>query len=320
MRGRENPVMARKVRGPKMRLTGFPVLEPLCNAFATICATEARKDLRTDVEVTVRGYEALRHGVYLQDLPQVSAIYLLAFGKTGGGGLIRAETGLLNRIIDLSLGTSDAPELAVEDRPLTSIDIAIYRRFVDVVATAFDAAIVEICGRSAIGRATSVRFVQQPGMVRIAPDRAEVFSVRLGFRIGADAETSELDLVIPVATLAPLKDDLARSAATDDEMAAEWEDAMRERVMGLTLGTDCIVDLGFFSVGELSRLEQGALIELPHDATNAIELRVPTVGGDVAFARARLGASGRHKAVRLVDDPDTDFLRPLRAMLDEAAP
>ena len=155
-------------------------------------------------------------------------------------------------------------------------------------------------------------------MVRIAPDRAEVFSVRLGFRIGGDADIAEMDLVIPVASLAPLKDDLARSAATDDKMVAQWKDAMRERVMGLTLGTDCIVDLGSFNVGELSRLEQGALIELPHDATNAIELRVPTVGGNVAFARARLGASGRHKAVRLVDDPDADFLQPLRAILDDA--
>ena len=319
MRSSENPVMARKVRGPKMRLSGFPVLEPLCNAFATICATQARKVLRTAVDVEVRGYESARHGAYLQSIPSSSAIYTLTFSQIGGAGLVRADPDFLSAIVEQSLGSSGDPLLAVENRELTPIDVSIYGRFVELLAAAFDEAIVEICGRSAIGRAEASRFESEPGMVRIAADRAELFSIRLGFRIADREEFVDVDFAVAVATLAPLKDDLLRSVTLDTNMLELWECSMRDRVMELQLASQCVIDLGEFSVGELSRLEQGALFELPPDAMDAIEMRVPTADGDVSVARGRLGANGRHKAIRLVDDPSADFLAPLRALIEGPA-
>ena len=300
-----------------MRLSGFPALEPLCNAFATIVATRVRKDLRASVEVDVVGYEVLRHGAYLDRLDKSTGLYTLAFNQTGGTGMVMVDAPLLDRIIGLSLGTTDNPMMTVEDRPLTQIDLAIYRRFVELTAAAFDDALYEVCGCSAIGRATPSRFEPKPGMVRIAPDRAELLAIKLGVRI-ADGEEERLDFVLPVSTLQPIREDLLRTATTDEEMLKLWEGAMRERVMGMQMRTDCIIDLGDFSVGELSRLEQGVLLELPPDAMNSIELRVASTGGDISFARARLGANGRHKAVRLVDDPDTDFLEPLKDLLEES--
>ncbi len=317
MVGRENAVLTRKVRGPKMRLSGFPALEPLCNAFATIVATRARKDLRTGVDVDVVGYEVMRHGAYLQRLEPSTGIYTLAFQETGGTGLVMVDGALLSQIIALSLGTANNPLMVVEDRPLTQIDITIYRRFVELASAAFDAAVTEVCGRSAIGQAAPFMFEPRAGMVRIAPDRADVLVIKLGFRIGEEDE-AQMHFVVPVATLMPIRDDMAQYASNDEEMLKLWEGSMRERVMGMSMQTDCIIDLGTFSVGELSRLEQGAMIELPQDAMNTIELRVQTDGGDVSFARARLGANGRHKAVRLVDDPDNAFLEPLRNMLEDS--
>ena len=320
MRSQENPVMARKVRGPKMRLSGFPVMEPLCNAFAAICATRMRKDLRTGVDVEIRGYEAVRHGAYLQALAPNSAIHTLAFSQNGGAGLVRAEHRLLDAIITQSLRSANEPMMAVDDRALTPIDITIYRRFVGLLAQAFDDAIIEVCGRSAIGRGQPDRFERDPGMVRIAADRAELFTIHMSIQIADQAESTELDFAVSVSTLAPLKEDLLRSATLDTDMVAQWERSMRDQVTDMELGSQCVIDLGDFSVGELSRLEQGALIELPPDAMNAIELRVPTTGGDVTMARGRLGANGRHKAVRLVDDPSAEFLAPLRALLEDATP
>ena len=319
MRRSENPVMARKVRGPKMRVTGFPALEPLCNAFATICGTLARKAFQCNVDVSLYGYESIRHGDYLRQLIAPSAIYLLSFPETQGSGLIKAHPKLLTKILDLSLGGDGSSETGGQDRPLTQIDLAIYGRFVDLVATAFNDAIIELCGRSGIGHAVRTRFEEQPGMIRIAPDRAEVFTIKLNFSIEGEEEPAGLDLVIPVATLEPLKRDFSNVVSANEATLAIWETSMRERVMGLELGADCVISLGDFSVGELSRLEQGGLIELPLDAIGAVELRVPTLGGDVALARGRLGANGRHKAVRLVEDPDAAFLEPLRRLTDHGA-
>lgn len=316
MQRHENPVISRKVRGPKMRLAGFPPLEPLCTAFATICGTTVRKALGASVEVDVFGYEAIRHGAFLQKLQAPTAIFLLKFPANGGLGLVRAHPDLLARVLDVSLAEAEPARDAGQGRPLTPIDISIYGRFVDLVIRSFDEAVVEICGRNTMGAAARAHFESVPGMVRVAPNRAEVFAVKLGFKIGDQATFAGLDFVLPLATLKELKADLAETSTTDEAVLQTWEQSMREQVMELPLKTDCVIDLGTYSVGELSRLQQGEMLELPPDAMNSVELRVPTAGGEVAFARGRLGANGRHKAVRLVDDPSADFLDPLRQIGD----
>jgi len=309
-------VLARKVRGPKMRLTGFPAMEPLCNAFASIAATLSRKAYHSGIEVRVFGYETVRHGDYLRGLRAPSAIYLLRFPRTNGAGLIKAHPRLLGKVLDLSLGGDGSFEDRDGGRALTEIDLAIYGRFVDLVDRAFDEAIIELCGHSAIGSAEKMRFEEQPGMIRIAPDRAELFSIKLSFFIGGDAIGAGLDFVVPISTLEPLKRDLANIATANEATLAIWQAAMRNQVIDLTIAADGVIELGEFSVGELSRLEQGAIIELPPDALGGVELRVMTIDGPAVFAQGRLGAKGRHKAVRLVEDPDAEFLAPLQMLVD----
>ena len=151
-------IINRKVRGPKMRISGFPAMEPLCAAFASHAATMARKQLRNGIDVSVYGYEVVRHGDYLRQLFAPSAIYILQFPGTGGSSLIKAHPRLLGKVLDLSLGGDGSFEHSGEGRELTSIDHAIYGRFVDMISAAFHEGIVELCGRSALGLASKVRF------------------------------------------------------------------------------------------------------------------------------------------------------------------
>ncbi len=73
------------------------------------------------------------------------------------------------------------------------------------------------------------------------------------------------------------------------------------------------------SVGRLSRLSHGDLLELPAKALSEIELRTATVEGPVTVAKGRLGATDWSKAVRLESDPDRRFLAPLVAKAEASA-
>ena len=158
-----------------MRIAGFPALDALCHTFAGICATRARVDLRPGIDVDVFGFEAVRHGDYLGKLKAPSAIYLLGYPRYKGMGLIKAHPRLLGKVLDIYLGGDGSFEESNFARSLTSIDLAIYGRFVDIVSQAFDEAIRELCGSNELGTGERYRFEQQPGMVKIASDRAEVF-------------------------------------------------------------------------------------------------------------------------------------------------
>lgn len=313
----ENTVLERKLRGPKMRVSGFPPIEPLCNAFASIIATMARKEILSGIDVTVFGYEVVRHGEYLRQLYAPSAIYILSFPMTGGSGLIKAHPRLLGKVLDMSLGGDGDFEPNGAERELTEIDLAIYGRFVDLVCKALDEAVHEVCGRSAIGPAQKSKFEEQPGMVRIAPDRAEVFVIKLNFIIGDDERGAGMDFVVPVSTIEPLKKDLSGNMSSNETTKIAWERYMGEQVNLITLEAEGIIEMGDFSVGELSRLQQGDLIELPLGAIDDVMLRVETLDGPTAVVRGRLGAKGRHKALRLNEDIDPDFLKPLRDRIEK---
>ncbi len=312
-----NSVLERKLRGPKMRVSGFPPIEPLCNAFASIIATMARKEMMSGIDVNVFGYEVVRHGEYLRQLYAPSAIYLLSFPMTGGSGLIKAHPRLLGKVLDMSLGGDGDFEPNGAQRELTEIDLAIYGRFVDMVCEALDEAIHEVCGRSAIGSPQKSKFEEQPGMVRIAPDRSEVFVIKLNFIIGDDERGAGMDFVVPVSTIEPLKKDLGGNLSSNEATRIAWETYMSEQVDLIALEAEGIIEMGAFSVGELSRLEQGDLIELPVGAIDDVLLRVETSDGPTAMGYGRLGAKGRHKALRLNDDLDAEFLRPLQLKEDE---
>ena len=310
----DESIIRRKVRGPKMRISGFPAMDPFCNAFASLAATMARKELRSGIDVTIFGYEVVRCADYLGYLRAPSAIYLTMFPISHGQGLMKAHPRLLAKVLDISLGGDGSFEGGGNDRKLTTIDLKIYGLFVDLVNRAFDETVKELCGRNLIGCPQKTRFEEQPGMVRIAPDKAEVFVIKMNFHIADDERGAGLDFVVPVTELEPLKRDLNSLVTSSESVLALWEQYMYDQVLDLPIKAEGILPLGKFSVGELTRLEQGMLIELPSTAIEDVELRVQTAEGPHRLAKGSLGASGRNKALRLSSEPDASFLEPLREL------
>ncbi|MCL5775801.1 FliM/FliN family flagellar motor switch protein [Limibaculum sp. FT325] len=308
----EASVLARKLRGPKMRLSGFPPMDPLCYTFASIAATRTRAELRPGIDVTVYGYEVLRHGDYLRSLRAPSAIYLLSFPTTQGTGLIKAHPRLLGKVLDIYLGGDGSFEESNFARGLTSIDLAIYGRFVDLVARCFDEALHELCGASAIGLARRTRFEQLPGMVRIAPDASEIFVIKLNYHVGDDKRGAGLDFVVPVSTLEPLKRQLISAQRGGDSNHGLWAGHMLAQVLEMPLKVSGTIGLGRLSVAEINRFRQGMLLELPPNALDRVELRVMTNEGPVTLSTGKLGARERQKAIRLADPPDPRFMAPLQ--------
>ncbi|MEM6489073.1 MAG: hypothetical protein AAF677_12545 [Pseudomonadota bacterium] len=305
-------VLARKLRGPKMRLAGFPSMDPLCHAFSSIAATRTRAELRPGTDVTVFGYEVLRHGDYLRALHAPSAIFLLSYSERNGAGLIKAHPRLLGKVLDIYLGGDGSFEETNFTRSLTAIDLAIYGRFVDLVARCFDEAIVELCGRSAIGVGKRSRFEQLPGMVRIAPDNSEIFVIKLNYHLADDKRGAGLDFVLPVSTLEPLKRDLISAQTAGDSNRGLWAEHMLNQVLTTRIALSATIGLGRLSVGQLSALAPGDLLDLPPDALSRVQLSARSDKGPVRVTTGQLGVSRRTKALKLAAAPDEAFIAPLQ--------
>ncbi|MEL6335252.1 MAG: hypothetical protein AAFS07_04585 [Pseudomonadota bacterium] len=310
-------VLARKLRGPKMRLAGFPPMDPLCHAFASIAATRTRVELRPGIDVSVFGYEVVRHGDYLRGLHAPSAIYLLTYSEKNGAGLIKAHPRLLGKVLDIYLGGDGTFEESNFARSLTAIDLAIYGRFVDMVARCFDEAIVELCGRSAIGMAKRSRFEQLPGMVRISPDNSEIFVIKLNYHIADDRRGAGLDFVVPVSTLEPLKRDLISAQTAGDANRGMWQDHMLAQVLSTPISLTGTIPLGTFPLGDLGEMREGALLPLPDAALEHVQVQARTDRGAVTVAKGSLGSKGRQQTLTLSGPVDQRFLAPLHGAIAE---
>ncbi|MGF1551501.1 MAG: FliM/FliN family flagellar motor switch protein [Paracoccaceae bacterium] len=294
-------------------------MDPLCHAFASIAATRTRAELRPGIDVSVYGYEVVRHGDYLKGLRAPSAIYLLGFSAEQGTGLIKAHPRLLGKVLDIYLGGDGSFEESNFARSLTAIDLALYGRFVDLVARCFDEAIVEMCARSAVGLPKRTRFEQLPGMVRIAPDNSEIFVIKLNFHVADDKRGAGLDFVVPVTTLEPLKRDLIAAQQGHDTGRGVWAGHMLASVLAMNLPVTGAIPLGRMTIGRLDALKPGDVLALPVGAHGSVALSCRGRQGAIPFAQARLGRRGEARAVRLDADPDPAFLAPLRASVAERA-
>lgn len=313
-------VLSRKLRGPKMRLGGFPPMEPLCSTFASIASMRTREALQREIDVSLYGYEVMRHGDYLKGLHAPSAIYVLNFPATQGAGLVKAHPRLLGKLLDIYLGGDGSFEEANFARALTSIDLALYGRFVELVARCFDEAVRELCGASALGVARPTRFEQAPGTVRIAPDASDMFLIKLNFHVGDDKLGAGLDFVLPAATLEPLKGALIAAQRGSDPAHGLWADQMMSQVLAMPLKMCASISLGRFSLSEISGFREGNVLELPAGGLEHVALRAATSDGPVTLCTGKLGACDRQKAIRLSGPPDARFLAPLRRAMEAREP
>jgi len=138
-----------------------------------------------------------------------------------------------------------------------------------------------------------------------------VLVVKLNYFVADDRTGAGLDIVLPLSTLAPLKNDLSSTETQSDPIKDLWARHMYDEVMNLSLPMSAIVELGDFSVGEVSRFKEGQVLEVPPNAVEDVRLSVETALGPRTLTHGRLGTKGRHKALRLEEEPDPQFLLPL---------
>ncbi|MEL6768734.1 MAG: FliM/FliN family flagellar motor C-terminal domain-containing protein, partial [Pseudomonadota bacterium] len=92
---------------------------------------------------------------------------------------------------------------------------------------------------------------------------------------------------------------------------------MLRQVMVTGVKVSGTVPLGQFTLGEITRMEPGDLLELPPRALERVEVRASTDRGPAVITTAKLGTQDQNKALRLSEPPDERFLAPLRATLAE---
>ena len=107
------------------------------------------------------------------------------------------------------------------------------------------------------------------------------------------------------------------SGKTDGAETRRWQAHMQQVALLSPVQTRCILDRFELRAGEVDRLRQGDILPLTGHGLGDIALELAHISGALTYARGKLGAYRRSKALKIRIKLENDANEPALALTDQ---
>ncbi len=200
--------------------------------------------------------------------------------------LMTVEPDAVSLALSAMLGADDSFPLVPITRDLSPIELDIAKRLFDIFATAFNGS-----GE----RSLAIRFPLPKPIVGVELAKQVIRDgpgVRISFELRMGANTGRLHVTIPQRVLAEHRGEATAAAKNG---AAAWRERFNEEVMRSSVQLDATMPLGTLTLGELSALQVGQVIELPENVQAQARLHAK----DRTLYVCEFGKLGQNYTVRI---------------------
>lgn len=179
----------------------LPMLEIVFDRLIRLMATSLRNYTQDNVEVTLDSIESMRFGEYIDSLTLPTLLSVFKTEEWDNYGLITLDSAMIYSMVDVLLGgRHGTAAMRVEGRPYTPIELNIIKEIVHLILGDLSAAFDPI---------TSVGFVfdrleTNPRFATITRMSNAVIVAHI--RVDMEDRGGKLDLLLPYATLEPVRD------------------------------------------------------------------------------------------------------------------
>jgi flagellar motor switch protein FliM len=271
----------------------LPMLEVVFDRLVRIMTTSLRNFTSENVELTLESITSLRFGGYLQrvSLPVMIAVFRAV--EWDNFGLLTVSNSLIYSIVDVLLGgRRSGPATSPEGRPFTSIERALIERLIRLVLADMATAFAPL---SAI-EFRYERLETNPRFAAIA--RPTNGAVLFRLRIEIDDRGGPLEILIPYATLEPVRD-LLLQMFMGEKFGRDsiWESHLARQMLVTTVELEALLEEQTVPLGEVMALEVGTTLALSAGPDTPVILRC----GHVPLLRGRVGRVADHVAIQIED-------------------
>ncbi len=273
----------------------MPTLDIIYERFIRLFRMSLSNALRKIAAISVISTDLIKFGEFVNTLPIPSCMCIMKFESLRGPAILVFESKLTYALVDSFFGGTDRPYTKMEGKEFTRIELSIMRKVMDIAIKDLEEAWLPV-------HKVDVNFVRtevNPQFVGVVPPSDVIVSTT--FEVELENASGTMALVIPYATLEPIKNKLNSSFQTEmDHADREWTEKLEGHLR--TIEAEVLVNLGSatITVGDLVNLEVGDIIPLGQDADG--ELKVTIEG--VPKLNCLLGVSRGNRAVqvtRIVD-------------------
>ena len=179
----------------------LPMLDIVFDRLIRMMATSLRNFTQDNVEVSLDNIESMRFGEYIDSLTLPTLLGVFKAEEWDNYGLMSVDSSLVYSMVDVLLGgRRGTAAMRIEGRPYTTIELNLVKDMIDLILSDLSTAFDPI---------TSVTFSYDrletnPRFATISRLSNAVIVARL--RIDMEDRGGKIDLMIPYATLEPIRD------------------------------------------------------------------------------------------------------------------
>jgi flagellar motor switch protein FliM len=276
----------RIIRGP------LPTLEMIYERFARHFRSTLYTSLRREAAVNLAGVDSLKFADYSASLPTNCGLHLEKMSPLQGTALFLLEPHLVYLLVDSFFG-GGARDIGKEQaRELTAAELHITRIIIQSATKDFEQAWVPVLRVQMEHKASETN----PHFINIASPTETVIVGRFLVQLGSQA--GELHVVIPYATIEPIREMLDAGTCSDRaESNGRWSDHLGEGLQSVSVDLRGTIVETELSLREVLKLKPGDVIAV--DIPSEVSLYVE---GAPMF-RGTFGTSRGHNAIRITRPP-----------------
>jgi flagellar motor switch protein FliM len=272
----------------------LPMLEVVFDRLVRLMTTSLRNFTSDNVEVSLDNISSIRFGDYLNSIPLPAIIAVFRAEELDNFGLATVDSNLIYSIVDVLLGgRRGTVAMRVEGRPYTTIERMLVTRMIEVVMADTKAAFAPLTDVEF----TLDRIETNPRFAAIARPNNAAILVKL--RIEMDDRGGRLELLIPYATLEPIRKMLLQQFMGEkfgrDNI---WEGHLATELWHTGVEVRAVLDEQDLSLRKVLDWKVGDTMMLSAGADEPLTLKC----GQITLTKARIGRMGHKIAVR-VEEP-----------------
>ena len=281
----------------------LPMLDRVFERLGRFLSTSLRNLTSDNVEASIDDVSSVRFGDYLNSVPLPAMLSIFKAEEWDNQGLLIADSSLIYSIVDVLLGGRRGnPAMRIEGRPYTTIEQTLVERMLHVVLNDLSAAFDPLSP-------VTFRFDRLETNPRFAaitqPNNAAVLAK---IRIDMDDRGGMLELVIPYATLEPIRE-LLLQMFIGEKFGRDsiWENHLSKELYKTKVNMDAVLDEITLSLNDVMNWRIGSTVLLEAKVNDLVEVRC----GARPLFTGRVGRKDKNIAVKLeeeivIDNEDED--------------
>lgn len=267
---REESGIERIIKAGFVSYERMPMLENAFDRLIRLLSATLRAFTNDSVDITLESIKSLRFGDYMESVPSSSSFGVFKAEQWKNLGLIIVDSALSYSIIDLLMGGQrGSGTKIIENRAHTPIERSLIEKLITITLADLSTAFEPVCKIDF----TFDRLEMSSSFAVIA--RPSNATVAARFHIDMEDRSGNMDIVIPYATLEPVREKLTQQFMGENYGSDSiWGEHLLGEIIETNVTVSAILNEKEFPLRDILSLEKGSTLIFPHQEGTPYKVRL----------------------------------------------